>query len=188
MPTLLEQLAGGDLRTLGRSTAVAAQVLAQPDLIDELFDGIASDDEVISARASDALEKVAAARPDLLQPYKQELLERVAHLKHWVVREHVCQLLPRLDPLTAAERRRALALIQGYLADRSSIVRACAVECLVHLSAPAGFANERARVITLVNASAAHGDTPALRARARKMQRLLTRAAKKPARPSGQSG
>jgi hypothetical protein len=81
----------------------------------------------------------------LLQPYKKELLERVAHLKHWVVREHVCQLLPRLDPLTAAKRRRALALIQGYLADRSSIVRACAVECLVHLSAPAGFANERAR-------------------------------------------
>ncbi|MCB1104749.1 MAG: hypothetical protein H7A44_03595 [Opitutaceae bacterium] len=187
MPTLLEQLAGGDLRTLGRSAEVAAQVLAQPELIDELFDGIASDDEVIMARASDALEKVAAARPDVLQPYKQELLERVAHIKHWVVRAHVCQLLPRLDQLTATERRRAIALIQTYFADRSSIVRACAVECLVHLSAPADFAKERTRVIALVNDCAAHGDTPALRARARKMQRLLARQAKieHPAKGSG---
>lgn len=179
MPTLLEQLAGGDLRTLGRSAEVAQQVLAQPELIDELFDGIASDDEMIMARASDALEKVAAARPELLQPYKQELLERVALIKHWVVREHVCQMLPRLDNLTATERRHGIALIQGYLDDRSSIVRACAVECLVHLSAPAGFFKERTRVIALVNDSAAHGDTPALRARARKMQRRLARAAKK---------
>jgi len=52
MPALLDQLAGGDLCTLGRSADVAAQVLARPELIDELFDGLAGDDLVIRASIS----------------------------------------------------------------------------------------------------------------------------------------
>lgn len=174
-PSLLDQLAGGDLRTLGRSAEVAAQVLARPELIDELFDGIAGNDEVVMGRAIDALEKIAAARPDLIQPYKRELLNRIAKIPHWVVREHVCQLLPRLTALTAAERRRALTLVAGYLDDRSSVVKAFALECLVHLSAAPGFSREQAEVAALVNRCATQGDTAALRARARKMQRLLAR-------------
>jgi hypothetical protein len=175
MPTLLEQLAGGDLRTLGQSAEVATRVLARPELIDELFDGIAGNDEVVMGRAIDALEKVSAVRPDLIQPYKRELLGRVAKSPHWVVREHVCQLLPRLTSLTAAERRRALALIGGYLDDRSSVVKAFALECLVHLSAAPGFGRERMAVAALVERCATRGDTAALRARARKMQRLMAR-------------
>ena len=177
MPTLLEKLAGGDLRTLGRSAEVAADVLARPELIDELFDGVASDDVVVMARAADSLEKVAALRPDLLQPYKKELLTRVAKLDHWVVREHVCQLLPRLENLTVAERRAALVTVQGYLDGRSSIVKAFALECLVHLSAVPGFARDHAAITALVGRCAARGETAALRARARKMQRLLVKLA-----------
>lgn len=175
MPSLLEQLSGGDLRTLGRSAAVAAQVLAQPGLIDELFDGIAGNDEVIMGRAIDALEKVSAARPDLIQPYKRELLNRVAKIRHWVVREHVCLLLPRLTTLTVAERRRAFVMVEGYLDDPSSVVKAFALECLVHLSAAPGLDAERAAVAALAHRCADRGETAALRARARKMQRLLAR-------------
>jgi len=180
MPSLLDQLAGGDLRTLGRSAEVAAQVLVRRELLDELFDGIAGNDEVIMGRASDALEKVAATRPDLIQPYKMELLSRVARINHWVVREHVCQLLPRLTTLTTTERRRALALVRTYLDDKSSVVKAGALECLVHLTAAPGFARERAHVTALVNRCALAGDTAALRARARKMQRLLARRPRPP--------
>lgn len=177
MPDLLEQLAGGDRRTLGRSAEVAAQVLAQPAWIDRLFDGLAEDDAVIRGRAADALEKVSAARPDLIQPYKAELLTQVVAIDDWVVRAHLCQILPRLGGLTPAERRRALATVHGYLADRSSIVRALALECLVHLSRTAGFSRERKTVDALVLRLTTAGGTPALRARARKMQRFIQRAA-----------
>ncbi|MBI2517937.1 MAG: hypothetical protein HYV95_13620 [Opitutae bacterium] len=178
MPTLLDKLAEGDLRTLGRSAEVAADVLARPELIDELFDGIAVDDAAVRARAIDALERVAARQPELLQPYKRELLTRVALIEHWTVREHVCQLLPRLGKLTARERRAALRLVRGYLQDKSSIVKACALECLVRLSAAPGFAAQRAQAAILVDHCAARGNTAALRARARRMQRHLAKLAR----------
>lgn len=180
MPTLLDKLAEGDLRTLGRSAEVAADVLARPESLDELFDGIAQEDEAVRARAIDALERVAARRPALLQPYKKELLTRVARIDHWTVREHVCQLLPRLERLTAAERRTALDLVRGYLKDKSSIVKTCALECLVLLSQAPGFAAQRIKTAILVDHCARRGDTPALRARARKMQRLLAKLARDP--------
>ncbi len=175
MSTLLEMLAGGDLRTVGRSAEVAERVLAQPESIDELFDGIASDDTVIRGRACDALEKVSAMRPDLVQPYKRELLERVAAIDHWVVRSHVCQILPRLSALTAAERRSALARVRGYMEDRSSIVQAVALECLVRLSRASRFDRERREIEALVERCVAQGRTPALRARARGMKKLIAR-------------
>ncbi len=175
MITLLEMLAGGDPRTLGRSAEVAARVLANPESIDELFDGIASDDKVIRSRACDALEKVSAVRPDLVQPYKRELLERVAAINHWVVRSHVCQILPRLSALTASERRSALVRVRGYMDDRSSIVQAVALECLVRLSRAARFDRERREVDALVELCVAQGGTPALRARARGMKKLIAR-------------
>lgn len=180
MPTLLDQLAGGDPRSVGKAAAVAAQVLAEPARLDELFDGLACDDEPIRSRASDALEKVSALRPELLRPYKRELLTRVLQLDAWIVRAHACQILPRLDNLTAAERRRAWQTVQGFLTDRSSIVKAVALECLVRLSLPAKDASARRTTRRLVDACAASGDTPALRARARKMQRLLAKLARAP--------
>jgi hypothetical protein len=181
MPTLLDQLAGGNPLTLGRTAAVATAVLAQPGLIDELFDGIADDDETIRNRSMDALERVSASRPDLLRPYKRELLTHVSKIGHWAVRSHLCQVLARLDNYTPPERRRTLALVRGWLTDKSSIVKAVALDCLVQLSLTPGFAAERAEAAALVEECATRGDTPALRARARKMRKLLAKLAR-PAR------
>jgi hypothetical protein len=178
MPTLLDQLTGDDRRTLGRSAAVAAQVLVRPELIDELFDGLASGDEILMGRAADALEKVARVRPDLLQPYKRELLTRVTRLEPWVVRAHACQLLALLPRYTPAERRRALQIVRGFLSDRSSIVKALALDCIVRLSLAPGFAAERTAATALVEACATVGETPALRARARILRKLLAKLAR----------
>lgn len=178
MPTLLDQLSGGAPHMLGRSREVAAQVLAQPDLIDELFDGIADDDETIRNRSSDALERVAAARPDLLRPYKRELLTRVTRIDHWIVRTHTCQILARLDNYTPAERRRTIVLMRSWLGEKSSIVKAVALDCAVQLSLAPGFSAERARAAALVEECAAHGETPALRARARLLRKQLAKLAR----------
>ncbi|HAP41318.1 MAG TPA: hypothetical protein DCQ94_16410 [Nitrospira sp.] len=174
MSTLLEMLAGGDRRTLGRSAEVANRVLARPELVSELFDGIASGDEVIRGRASDALEKVSAERPDLIQPYQREILDHLTAVDDWVVREHVCLILPRLTTITAADRRRTLATVRGYLNNRSSIVQAFALECLVRLSRAPGFERERMRVDALVERCVTQGATPAVRARARRMMKMIS--------------
>ena len=181
MPTLLDQLAGGDPLTLGRTVAVAAQVLAHPELIDGLFDGIADDDDAIRNRSIDALERVSAVRPDLLRPYKRELLTRVSRIGHWAVRSHLCQVLARVDNYTPAERRRAIALARGWLGEPSSIVKAVALDCLVQLSLAPGFAVERAAAAALVEECAARGETAALRARARLLRKQLAKLAR-PAR------
>ncbi len=178
MPTLLDQLSGGDRRTVGRSAAVAAQVLARPELMDELFDGLASGDGILMGRSADALEKVARSRPDLLQPYKRELLTRVSRLEPWVVRAHTCELLALVPRYTPAERRRALQLVRGFLADRSSIVKALALDCIVRLSLAPGFSAERTAAAALVEACANEGETPALRARARILRKLLAKLAR----------
>ncbi|AOS43893.1 hypothetical protein Verru16b_00951 [Lacunisphaera limnophila] len=177
MPDLLDQLAGGDPLTLGRTAAVAASVLAQPELIDALFDGVADDDEAIRNRSMDALERISSRRPELLRPYKRELLTRVVRIGHWSVRSHLCQVLARLDNYTPVERRRAITTVGGWLHDRSSIVKAVALDCAVQLSLAPGFAPERAAATRLVNECVQHGGTPALRARARKLQRQLAKLA-----------
>lgn len=181
MPTLLDQLAGDDPLTLGRTADVATQVLARPELIDELFDGLAGDDEGIRNRASGALKKVADARPDLLRPYKKELLTRVARIDHWVVRSRLCQMLGLLDNYTPAERRRTIATMRGWIGEKSSVVKAVALDCAVRLSLAPGFATERAAAAALVEECATHGETPALRARARLLRELLVKLAR-PAR------
>jgi len=177
MPALLDRLAGGDLRTPGRSAEVAAQVLAQPGLLDGLLDGLGDPDEVIRGRTADALERISAVRPDLIQPFKRELLDRVGEPDHWVVRSHLCQIVPRLGNLTPRERRRLIALMRGFLTDKSSIVKAVALDCCVQLSLAPGFADERSAATGLVGTCAAHGDTAALRARARLLRRQLVKLA-----------
>lgn len=50
MPSLLDPLAGGDLRrTLGRSADVTAQVRARPGRLGERFAGLAGRDAVVRA-------------------------------------------------------------------------------------------------------------------------------------------
>ncbi|MEK7785160.1 MAG: hypothetical protein AAB658_07015, partial [Chloroflexota bacterium] len=55
---ILKKLEGGDLRSIGRSEEVAADVLADPALFGELFDGMLDDNPLIRMRAADAVEKI----------------------------------------------------------------------------------------------------------------------------------
>ncbi len=178
MPTPLDLLAEGPRYDVGRAAEAAALVLARPELVDALFDGIAEDNEGLRNRSSDALEKVSARRPDLLRPYKRELLTRVSRIEHWIVRSHLCQILARLDNYTPAERRRTIALVRGWLSDKSSVVKAVALDCIVQLSLVPGFAAERAAAAALVEECATRGETPALRARARLLRKQLAKLAR----------
>lgn len=132
MASLLEMLSGGDRRSIGRANEVTAQVLRDPTLFGQLFDGMAADDPVIRMRAADAVEKVTAVRPDLLQPYRRELIGRIARIEQPEVRWHFAQIAPRLE-LTEKQRSKVIDILLSYMEDESAIVRAFSLQALVDL-------------------------------------------------------
>lgn len=165
MHPLLAKLTGGDRRSVGRVDEVVAQVERSPALFAALFQGLYSDDALVRMRAADALEKISARRPDLVRPYKRQLLGPVARIGQQEVQWHVAQMLPRLY-LTARERDLAVKILIGYLAVKSKIVRTFALQAL------ATFAREdpalRRRVRRILDDVMETG-SPAMKARGRKL-------------------
>jgi hypothetical protein len=84
-------------------------------------------------RAADATEKVAREIPDLLRPYKKELLGLMAEAKEPELRWHLAVMVPRL-PLNSKERQLATSVLSSYLEDRSSIVKTFALQGLADLT------------------------------------------------------
>ena len=165
MHRILEKLRGGDLRSIGRAAEVAAEVLAQPALLPILFDGIMDEDPRIRMRAADALEKTSASRPDLLQPFKQRILEEMSASAQKEVRWHVAQLVSRLE-LSAAEAERAERFLTEYLKDSSKIVCTFSMQALCDLA----MAHPPLRVRALSRIEACvHGGSPAVRSRGTKL-------------------
>ena len=66
MNEILQWLAGGDLRSDGMANEAAEVILENPELIEELFEGLSSADEVVRGRTADALEKVGRTKPAFL--------------------------------------------------------------------------------------------------------------------------
>jgi HEAT repeat protein len=165
------KLTGGDRRSIGRSEEVVERILADVRLFDPVFDAIGDDDPLVRMRAADAIEKVSARRPELLKPYARRLLE-FGEIEQQEVRWHVAQMLPRV-PLRAPERRRAVALLERYLDDRSSIVRTWAMQALAELAMDD--AALRRRVVPIIRRLTETG-TPAMRARGRRVLQTLSAA------------
>lgn len=131
---LLNRLRGGDRRSIGRSSEVAELVLNRPVLFAELIRGMYAADPLVRMRAADAAEKVSRKQPDLLKPFKGQLLRLLEEAGEQELRWHLAQMLPRL-PLTSKERSRAATILRSYLQDTSSIVKTCAMQALADLAA-----------------------------------------------------
>jgi len=168
---ILALLEGADRRTIGRADEVAALVSRNPRLFPKLIAGLWSEDAVVRMRAADAIEKVTRKAPRLLQPYNKELLGLMAESNEQEVRWHLALMVPRLS-LATKQRQRAVDALNGYLEDRSSIVRTCALQGLADL------ANHdpslRAKVVDLLREAVRSG-TAAMRARSRKLLLQLER-------------
>ena len=120
-------------------------------------------------RAADATEKVARKIPDLLRPYKKELLGLMVKAKEPELRWHLAVMVPRL-PLNSRERQLATSVLSGYLEDRSSIVKTFALQGLADLTMDEP--TSRPGVIELLRQATRRG-TPAMKARSRKLLRHL---------------
>lgn len=165
MHPLLQQLTGGDRRSIGQSEKVVAAVLADPALFSSVFDGMLAADPLVRMRCADAVEKITAPHPEWLRPHKKALLRQVAKIEQKEVRWHAAQLFPRLS-LTKAERRAVVAVLNQYLADKSGIVRTFAMQALADLAAQDD--ELRAPILAQLEDLTRTG-TPAMRSRGRKL-------------------
>lgn len=166
---LLQKLAGGDRRSVGRVDEVVADVLADPALFATLFDGMLHPDPLIRIRAADAVEKIAVHRSDLLQTYKNRLIHEVAQVNQQEVRWHVAQLFSRLH-LSPDERRTIVAILTDYLTDKSRIVRTFAMQALADIAAQDD-ALRPAIIAQLEDLT--HTGSPAMQSRGRKLLAAL---------------
>jgi HEAT repeat protein len=163
--TFTETLQGGDRRSIGNSNQVSAHVLRHPSQLPELIECLWSDDPIVRMRAADAAEKVSVRRPELLHPFKKELLGLADEATQAELRWHLALMLPRLS-LAKPERTRARATLQRYLNDRSSIVKTWALHGMVELSK--GDPELESEMLELLERASRTG-TPAMKARSRKL-------------------
>jgi len=121
-------------------------------------------------QAADAAEKITRDRLELLEPWKEALLEQLAADPEKGVRWHVAQMLPRLR-LTTGERDHAIQILMGFLADKSSIVKTCSMQALAEFAIqdPA----LQPEIVPLIERLTTSG-TPAMRSRGRKLLKFLT--------------
>lgn len=166
---ILASLSGGDRRSTGRSDEIVAVVLADPALFGQLIAGLSNPDPLIRMRTADAAEKVTLQRPELLQPYKEQLLDQVSAIEQQEVRWHVAQMLPRME-LSPAERRQALNILLGYLEDESKIVKTFTMQGLADLAQQDP--TLRDEVIPVLVELTASG-SPAMRSRGRQLLKQL---------------
>lgn len=167
----LNALAGGDRRSLGLSDETVAVILAEPRRFGALIKGMFSEDPIIRMRSADAAEKISRTRPELLQAHKSMLLNDGVDIEQCEVRWHVAQMIPRLR-LHHPEVESAAEILRSWLHDRSRIVQVNALEALVELaSTNLELRNEVVAIVgQLKNAPSA-----AVRARARKLEGLMSR-------------
>jgi HEAT repeat protein len=171
MHAILKKLSGGTKRSLGRTSQVVAEVLKNPSDFPHLIAGLWHADPVIRMRAADAVEKITLQRPELLRPFKKELLRLAlgsgpASVQQ-EVRWHLALLLPRLE-LTSNEQAIATDILFSYLEDPSVIVRVHALQSLADLASTD--LNLKRRLLPILDAITETG-SPAQRARARKLLR-----------------
>jgi len=98
MNEILNWLTGGDLRSDGLADQAAEFILENPQLVNELFDGLSSEDPLIRGRTADALEKIARKEPELLINRVTELISLVKVETVPMVKMHLAMLFGHLVP------------------------------------------------------------------------------------------
>ena len=171
MGNILDKLAGGDRRSVGRVAEVVAAVLDRPRFFEALIKGLLTDDPVIRMRAADAIEKITLTHPEYLQPYTGQLIRLSKNATQQEVRWHMAQILPRLA-LKPGQRESVVETLFTYLADKSKIVVTFSLQALSDFAAEDN--KLRTRVIAVLEKELGAG-SPAIKSRSRKLLAKLGR-------------
>jgi hypothetical protein len=170
MHGILQKLTGGDRRSIGNVESVVRDIKNNPALFGVLFEGLTGDDALIRMRAADAVEKISADHPHLLQPFKKTIIRLAGESRQQEVRWHMAQIIPRLA-LTPREKARVVAILFDYLDDTSKIVVTFSLQALSDLAVEDQ--KLRPRVIEVLKDLTVIG-SPAVKSRGRKLLVLLS--------------
>ena len=162
-------LKGGDRRSIGKANQIAKLIHSEPKRFAELVECFWDADPIVRMRAADAAEKITVARPELLNPHKQELLGLLDEAEQIELRWHLAAMVTRLE-LSGPERHRAASALQRYLEDRSSIVKTFALQGLADLARQDSNLREPAKQAL---EEGLRTGTAAMKARARKLLKEL---------------
>ena len=155
MKSLRDHVSGGDPRALHGVFEAVQTVLRTPARCAELVDLLFDADEIVRFRASDAIEKLAAARPDLITPFAERLLTEAGRIHQPSVQWHLAQILTEIR-LSASQARRAAALLEQNLHSTTDwIVQNLTLEALAYFALRGDMAVDR-----FVNIAKAHLDNP----------------------------
>ena len=170
MSKILQKLRGDDLRSIGKADEVVQDILNDPSLFQEVFEGMLNKDPVIRMRSADAIEKVSAKRPEYLRPFKSKLINQISKIEQQEVRWHAAQMFSYIET-SKIERNKIIKILLSYIeTDESKIVKTFSMQAL------ADFAEKdeqiKPRMINLIKGMIKNG-SPAIVSRGKKLLKQL---------------
>lgn len=170
MSKILQKLKGDDLRSIGKTDEVVQDILNDPSLFKEVFEGMLNKDPVIRMRSADAIEKVSVKHPEYLQLFKSKLINHVSKIEQQEVRWHVAQMFSYIK-INKTERDKIIKILLSYIVtDESKIVKTFSMQTL------ADFAEKdeqiKSRMINLIKGMIKNG-SPAIISRGKKLLKQL---------------
>jgi len=170
MSKILQKLRGDDLRSIGKADEVVQNILNDPSLFEEVFEGMLNKDPVIRMRSADAIEKVSVKHPEYLQPFKSKLINHVSKIEQQEVRWHVAQMFSYIK-INKTERDKIIKILLSYIeTDESKIVKTFSMQTLADLAEKDG--QIKPKIINLIKGMIKNG-SPAIISRGKKLLKQL---------------
>ena len=170
MSKILQKLRGDDLRSIGKADEVVQDILNDPSLFKEVFEGMLNKDSVIRMRSADAIEKVSAKRPEYLRPFKSKLINQISKIEQQEVRWHVAQMFSYIET-SKIERNKIIKILLSYIeTDESKIVKTFSMQTLVDLAEKDE--QIKPKIINLIKGMIKNG-SPAIIRRGKKLLKQL---------------
>lgn len=163
-------LAGGDLRSIGKSNSLVNRIKNQTEF-DALFQCLFHAERLVVMRAADAIEKITLQKPEYLAKHRKKIVALCNHANNKELKWHLAQLLPRLS-LTKPEYEKVWQTLQNWALDKneSRIVRVNALQGLydsLHMN------RESVKDFKWLLLRLTADNIPSLTARCRKLDKLL---------------
>jgi HEAT repeat protein len=148
----------------------AAFVLSNPEVYPELYEGLSVEDDVIRSRASDALEKVARVKPELLKDKLPELIDIAKTESVPAVKLHLAMIFGHLA-VYEAEKEELISILVHLLRDTSVFAKGWAITSLCILGRR--YPEESQRILNEIS-SLQNDNSIAVRSKVRKAIVLLS--------------
>jgi len=170
MSKILQKLRGDDLKSIGKADEVVQNILNDPSLFEEVFEGMLNKDPVIRMRSANAIEKVSVKHPEYLQPFKSKLINHVSKIEQQEVRWHVAQMFSYIK-INKTERDKIIKILLSYIeTDESKIVKTFSMQTLADLAEKDG--QIKPKIINLIKGMIKNG-SPAIISRGKKLLKQL---------------